>query len=156
MKKKRKNKLCFKDFFDSLIIKVIGVLICILMLTFTNAYCGFVCMFEKYGGDPMKRSMKNQLMIQIWYNGVISNNICTPLLTWRILFGTLNPNVAIFESFWGNFFTTWFFLCLTETVVIKALMISKFSYMAGVNDDFMGRFFLYGNLGFLLVCQLSR
>ena len=64
------------------------------MLTFTNAYCGFVCMFEKYGGDPMKRSMKNQLMIQIWYNGVISNNICTPLLTWRILFGTLNPNTV--------------------------------------------------------------
>jgi hypothetical protein len=95
-------------------------------------------------------------MIQIWYCPFIAHNICTPLLTWRILFGTLNPNIAVFESFLGNVFTTWGLLCITETVVIKALMISKFSYMAGINDDFMGRFFLYGNLGFLFLCHLSR
>ena len=139
-----------------MIIKVIGCLICTLIVTFGNAYSLFVCIFEKYGSDPLKRSLKNQVMIQIWYCPFIAHNICTPLLTWRILFGTLNPNIAVFESFLGNVFTTWGLLCITETVVIKALMISKFSYMAGINDDFMGRFFLYGNLGFLFLCHLSR
>ena len=76
-----KNKLCFQEFFDSLIIKIFSCLICTLIITFENAYCVFVCMFEKYGGDPLKRSMKNQVVIQIWYTGIISNNICTPLLT---------------------------------------------------------------------------
>lgn len=153
---KWKNKLCFQEFFDSLIIKIFSCLICTLIITFENAYCVFVCMFEKYGGDPLKRSMKNQVMIQIWYTGIISNNICTPLLTWRILFGTLNPYIAIFESFWGNFFISWSLLCITETNIIKVLMISKFSYMAGINDDFMGTFFLCGNIGFLFLCHISR
>ena len=46
-------------------------------------------MFEKHGGDPMKRSLKNQLLAQMGYSMIINNTICTPLLTLRIYFGPL-------------------------------------------------------------------
>jgi hypothetical protein len=48
------------------------------------------------------------------------------------------------------------FLSWTETIIIKALQLYKFSYMNGVNEDFMARFFLVGNIGLLLLCHISR
>ena len=47
------------------------------------------------GGDPMKRSLKNQLFSQFGYGMMISNTICNPLLTWRIMFGPM-PEGYIF------------------------------------------------------------
>ena len=75
----------FEVIFDSLWIKILGCVICLLMVTFNNACCILVCLFEKYGGDPMKRSLKNQIMVQIWYTGIVSNNICSPLITGKSL-----------------------------------------------------------------------
>ena len=46
--------------------------------------------------------------------------------------------------------------CLTEVFVVKALMLYKFPYMAGLDDDFMGKFLLSGNIGFLIISQVSR
>ena len=113
-------------------------------------------MFEKYGGDPLKRSLKNQLITQFGYAMMLNNTICTPCLTWRILFGPVHIEIAAFTSFIENFSVTWLFLCLTESFVIKALMLFKFPRMAGLDDSFMARFFLLSNLGFLCLCNGSR
>ena len=64
----------FEVIFDSLWIKILGCVICLLMVTFNNACCILVCLFEKYGGDPMKRSLKNQIMVQIWYTGIVRSS----------------------------------------------------------------------------------
>ena len=146
----------FEVIFDSVWIKILSCLICLLMVTFSNAFCILVCLFEKYGGDPMKRSLKNQIMVQIWYSGIVSNNICSPLITWRLIFGPLNPHIAAIECVFANFYRSWMFLSWTETIIIKALQLCKFSYMNGVNEDFMARFFLVGNIGLLLLCHISR
>ena len=146
----------FERIFDSLWIKILGCVICLLMVTFNNACCILVCLFEKYGGDPMKRSLKNQIMVQIWYTGIVSNNICSPLITWRLIFGPLNPHIAAIQCVFANFYRSWMFLSWTETIIIKALQLCKFSYMNGVNEDFMARFFLVGNIGLLLLCHISR
>ena len=146
----------FEVIFDSVWIKILSCLICLLMVTFSNAFCILVCLFEKYGGDPMKRSLKNQIMVQIWYTGIVSNNICSPLITWRLIFGPLNSDIAAVQCLFANFYISWLFLCWTETIIIKALMLFKFSYMNGVNEDFIARFFLFGNIGFLFMCHISR
>ena len=41
----------------------------------------------------MKRSVNNQIITQIMYAGLLSNIICMPLLTWRIIFAPLHPEV---------------------------------------------------------------
>ena len=146
----------FEVIFDSVWIKILGCVICLLMVTFNNACCILVCLFEKYGGDPMKRSLKNQIMVQIWYTGIVSNNICSPLITWRLIVGPLNPNIAAIQCLFANFYRSWMFLSWTETIIIKALQLYKFSYMNGVNEDFMARFFLVGNIGLLFLCHISR
>ena len=146
----------FKDLLNTSSLKIISGILCFLLITFTNAFNILVSMFEKHGGDPMKRSLKNQLVAQMGYCMIINNTICTPLLTWRIFFGPLSPEIAAFNSFWKNISMIWSLTCLTEVFLVKALMLNKFSYMAGLDDTFMSRFLFLETLGFLFLSQLSR
>ena len=87
----------FKDLFNGNSIKIYAIIISLFQFTFTNAFNIFVSLFEKYGGDPLKRSLKNQLVSQVGYGMMIRNTICNPLLTWRIMFGPM-PQGYIFIS----------------------------------------------------------
>ena len=113
-------------------------------------------MFEKYGGDPLKRSLKNQLIIQFGYAMILNNTICTPMLSWRIIIGPLNYRIAVFDSFIENLSLTWMYLCFSQFFVLKALILLNFSHMMGINDDFMARFFLLTNQGFICILTISR
>ena len=146
----------FKDFLNTSTLKISSIILSFLLITFTNAFNILLSMFEKHGGDPMKRSLKNQLVAQMGYCMIINNTICTPLLALRINFGSLSPEIAAFNSFWKNIAMSWSLICLTEVFVVKALMLNKFSYMAGLDDTFMSRFLFLENLGFLFLSQLSR
>ena len=55
----------FKELLNTSSLKIISGILCFLLITFTNAFNILVSMFEKHGGDPMKRSLKNQLVAQI-------------------------------------------------------------------------------------------
>ena len=91
----------FKDLFNGTTIKIFAIVISLIRFTFTNIFYILVLLFEKYGGDPMKRSLKNQLVSQFGYGMMISNTICNPLLTWRIMFGPM-PEGYIFIRY-SNF-----------------------------------------------------
>ena len=73
----------FEELFDSLSIKIASGIICFALLTFTNTFSILVSIFEKYGGDPLKRSLKNQLISQLGYSMIINNTLCNPILTSR-------------------------------------------------------------------------
>ena len=146
----------FKDLLNTLSIKVISGILSFFLITFTNAFNIIVSMFEKHGGDPLKRSLINQLVVQIGYCMIINNTICTPFLTWRIFFGPLYVGIAAFNSFCKNVCMVWIMTCLTEVFIVKALMLYKFSYMAGIDDTFLSRFLFLENLGFIFLSQLSR
>ena len=45
---------------------------------------------------------------------------------------------------------------MLQVYVIKTLMIFKWPWVAGMDENFMAKFFFRGNLGFLLGCHLSR
>ena len=89
------NEDDFKDLFNGTTVKIFAIVISLIRITFTNIFYILVLLFEKYGGDPMKRSLKNQLVSQFGYGMMISNTICNPLLTWRIMFGPM-PEGYIF------------------------------------------------------------
>ena len=50
--------------------------------------------FEKYGMDPMKRSIINLITSQVHYAAVLSNIVFWPFLTWRIIIGPIQPDLS--------------------------------------------------------------
>ena len=146
----------FKNLLNTPSVKIISGILSFFLITFTNAFNVLVIMFEKHGGDPLKRSLINQLTAEIGYGMILHNTICIPLLTWRIFFGPLYVGIAAFSTFCKNFSLFWIMNCLTEVFIVKALNLNKFSYMAGIDDTFMSRFLLLENLGFLFLSQSSR
>ena len=54
----------FGGHFASSRIKIICFILFILCETFSNVYCILFIMFEKYGGDPLKRSVTNQVLFK--------------------------------------------------------------------------------------------
>ena len=50
--------------FASARIKIICFMLFLLCETFSNVYCILFIMFEKYGGDPLKRSVTNQVLFK--------------------------------------------------------------------------------------------
>ena len=73
----------FEELFDNMSIKITSCIFCFVLLTFTNAFNIFVSIFEKYGGDPLKRSLKNQLISQLGFSMIMNNTLCNPILTSR-------------------------------------------------------------------------
>ena len=94
-------------------------------------------------------------MSQIMHALLLHNILCTPLFMWRMIFGPLNLYVALFESLVDNICLAWGFLCITEISVLKAIMIFKWSWIAGMNDIFFGKIVAKANLGFLVLSQVK-
>ena len=54
----------FKISFESFVITIMTVIIFLILLTAVIIFDLTVIHFEKYGGDPMKRSLVNQMSVQ--------------------------------------------------------------------------------------------
>ena len=124
--------------------------------SFNNFFHLFIIMFEKYGGDPMKRSINNQLVTQSGCAMILHNLVCTSIFTWRVILGPVYLPIAVFESFIMNIWMTWGFLVLTEMSVIKALMIFKWFWIVGIEEQFTGKLLIGFNLGFVMTSQTAR
>ena len=100
-----------------------------------------IIQFENFGGDPMKRSLNNQIVSQVMLSGLLDNVVCMPVLTWRIVSGSpLHSAIAAFTTFVYQFYRAWIVLTFLELAVFKTLMINKFSRVAGIDDILVGRF----------------
>ena len=84
----------FKTMFESLYLKITTFILFILITFFYIPFEFIIIEFEKYGSDPMKRSVINQIATQIGYGSILSYMFFMPCLTWRIIFGPLNIYLA--------------------------------------------------------------
>ena len=57
-------------------------------------YC-FTIHYERYGGDPMKRSIQNKLVSAIAFSALILCYTSNIALAWRIQIGPINDKIAI-------------------------------------------------------------
>ena len=83
----------FRIIFESLFLKIIVGILFFLVIFFHSTLCLLVILFEKYGNDPMKRSISNLIVSQICYVGVLSNIVFLPFLTWRVIIGPIQPDL---------------------------------------------------------------
>ena len=104
-----KMNVTFSNNFEHILIldnhlKVVyGILFITFQLLSITCYSGFIY-FEHYGGDPMKRSIKNKLISQgllVLMAQIVVNNSG---FAWRIIIGPLSQNISLFVLFIRNVF----------------------------------------------------
>ena len=91
----------------------------------------------------MKRSINNQLTTQFSCAMILHNLISSPLFTWRNIFGPIHSSLAVFETYFANLWSSLCLLLLTEMSVIKALLLFKWSWIVGIDEQFAGCFFIF-------------
>ena len=84
----------FRTMFDSLFLKFFVGILLFLVIFFHSTLCLWFIHFEKYGNDPMKRSVANHIVSQIFYGAALSNVVFSPFLAWRVIIGPIQPDLS--------------------------------------------------------------
>ena len=84
-------------------------------------YIGIIY-YERYGGDPMKRSNQNRMISAIAFSVVMISNFTNVAMIWRFQFGPLNEHMAMFVMVFIHFFVMFMLFNLTELMLFKVLM----------------------------------
>ena len=84
----------FSIVFSSLYLKIFTGLLFFGVISFNTIVSLFLAQFEKFGNDPMKRSITNLIASQIHYIAILSNIFFAPFLTWRVIIGPIQPNLT--------------------------------------------------------------
>ena len=146
----------FKDIFNPIGIRIIFISFWIIYVTLSNAFFALLINYEKYGEDIMKRSINNRLWSQVGMAMILHNCVCCTIFLLRFTFGPLYFVIAVLESWVVNIYISWVLLVLAEISVMKALLIHKFSWIVGIDENFAGKLLLKFNLGYSLISQSAR
>ena len=84
----------FSTMFSSLYLKIVTGILFFGIIPFASIAGILLVEFEKYGMDPMKRSIINLISSQIHYASVLSNTVFWPFLTWRVIIGPIQPDLS--------------------------------------------------------------
>ena len=84
----------FSTVFSSVYLKIVTGLLFFGVVCFNTILSLLLAQFEKYGNDPMKRSVTNLIASQIHYIAILSNIFFAPFLTWRVIIGPIQPNLT--------------------------------------------------------------
>ena len=134
---------------------VYGILFIIFQLLSITCYSGFIY-FEHYGGDPMKRSIKNKLISQgflVLMMAIVVNNSG---IAWRIIIGPLNPKISVIVIFVRQFSTFIIVVCITEIVLFKVFMLYGWTYFCSMDEGFLSKTILNFNCLFGFGSQCCR
>ena len=102
--------------------------------------------FERFGGDPMKRSISNQIISQISDVYLINSLSGGTLFVSSIILGQYPYWLGVTIVMSGVGTLSFVLLGLSLTLIFKNLRLYKFSIAAGLNDDFFSHYFLVVNL----------
>ena len=146
----------FDNFIDSIYLRAIhGVIFCFSELITFVCYSGFLY-YEFFGGDPMKRSLKNKLLSQSALIILVSHFTNSPGYSWRIVIGPLNKKVAMFVMFSRQFCGVYVILCFAEIVLYKVSMVFGFRHFNSIDEQFMFVSIIIFNTFFSIGTAFSR
>ena len=84
----------FSTMFSSLYLKIVTGILFFGVIPLHSIAGILIVEFEKYGMDPMKRSIINLISSQTHYAAVLSNIVFWPFLTWRVIIGPIQPDLS--------------------------------------------------------------
>ena len=146
----------FKEIFNPIGIRITYFSLWMIYMTLGNGFYALVILYEKYGEDIMKRSINNQLWSQAGLTMILHICVCSTIFMLRFMFGPLHFGFAVFETYIKNVLNSWVYLVLAEISVMKALLIYKFSWIVGIDENFAGSFLLKFNLGYSVIFHTAR
>ena len=134
-------------FFSLLVVTALGE-------TFGNV--GLLCLifFEKYGMDPLKRNVTNQLTSSICIAGIFTLISIIPGVLYRLLVGPLPTLMGMWIDCGAMISGLFTLFTLTQQSVLKCLYISYFSRLAPISDYFIAMFLNIFNLVFISLVVL--
>ena len=97
----------FEQMFESQLTNMFYATLWMFIHVINTPYEVLLVYFEKYGADPMKRSLRNQLIAQMGHINILVNLVNTPILVYRILIGTINPHIAAAYVIFSQSLITW-------------------------------------------------
>ena len=135
--------------------KIVTLVLAFSRLTIGLAFYSALIHYEKYGGDPMKRSVNNRIIAQMC-QGVLLNSFITEFTTiWMAYFGPISPFFARIFLLNVGIFANILNLGFAEITLWKNFLVFKVFLAAGINDDFVSNFITKWNWFFSIVSQLS-
>ena len=102
--------------------------------------------YERFGMDPQKRTVINQLLSQCCWTIMIFNITSFPVIIFRRLLGPLNSKIAAWFFLNGRIFISMISLLLSELMILKSLYIYKWSMMAMKDDNLISKIILRINI----------
>ncbi len=128
-------------FSDYMWMKVIQVCVSVLVLILGTALILGMISFEKYGEDPQKRGLLNQLLSQLFAIAIPVHWILILIRLWRLLIGPFNTFLFVV---WISTLSVSLYSsvqCIVEYSVIKFMSVVVQKRVLPVVDDFFGLFF---------------
>ena len=115
----------FQDLIVDAPLRIYQGIVTIFTLLFGNIFYLGIVHYEHYGGDPLKRSIQNQLISAIAIAALMLCYISNVTLTWRIQVGPLNEDVTMFAISSFRFFVMVFLINLSELMIYKVYSLPK-------------------------------
>ncbi len=131
----------FNIFDDYLWIKIIQISVPIMSLVLGNALLLGMISYEKYGEDPQKRGLLNQIFSQLFSLTIICYWIFIPFRTWRFL---ISPFNSLFYWIWIVTLSIYIYsvlLYIVEYSIIKFIVVVVKKQVLPLMDDFFIVFF---------------
>ena len=102
--------------------------------------------YERFGMDPQKRTVINQLLSQCCWTIMIFNITSFPVIIFRRLLGPLNSKIGAWFFLNGRMFISMISLLLSELMILKCMYIWKWSIMAMKDDNLISKIILRINI----------
>ena len=109
----------FQDLIVDAPLRIYQGIVVIFTLLFGSIFYLGIVHYEHYGGDPLKRSIQNQLISAIAIAALMICYISNVTMTWRIQVGPLNEDVAMFAISSFRIFVTVIVINLSELMIYK-------------------------------------
>ncbi len=124
----------------------------LLMTTISAGAYGCIWHFERFGGDPQKRTVLNQLVGELAKTTIICSITSVLTLLLRLANQPLSKSFAKLTFFMPCCvcFIMWL-LILDELVIIRFLSVFWWKRLPPINDNFFALLLNYGNYGLTLV-----
>jgi hypothetical protein len=117
-----------------------GLVLCVLFIqVFGNGLCSSIIAYERYGGDPQKRTILNQLFSNLAFNVIVLNVIPLNVFTLRLIFGPIMSPFVAKMCFFIPKVSIGFasLLLLNEMIVIRFISVFVWKRIPPVNDYFL-------------------
>jgi hypothetical protein len=112
--------------------------------------------YERFHGDPMKRTLFNQLLSLFCIAMIIVNVVSVPFFTARVLFGPLGHFATILFFFTSSVAVLMKLMILNEMVIFYFLLAFFKRRMSLLNDHFWATYVTMLNCLFCSLITLER